>query len=81
MCNSFREQLMKRAAKIRSHVRKRHFREAKQPKLLTITEIYQIHLLHKENPVEWTVEKLSESFPATPAVILVRFSIYLLLKI
>lgn len=37
-----------------------------EPSFLTFAEKEQIKHLHKSNPYEWTVEKLSESFPGLP---------------
>ncbi|KAI5698225.1 hypothetical protein M8J75_003857 [Diaphorina citri] len=65
-----REKLLRRRVKEKAAIKKKHFKEAKQPALLTITEIYQIKLLHEQEPSEWTPQKLSLSFPATPSVIL-----------
>ncbi|XP_043481953.1 uncharacterized protein LOC122511022 [Leptopilina heterotoma] len=40
-----------------------------EPSFLTFAEKEQIKLLHRNNPDEWTIEKLSESFPALPSTI------------
>ena len=40
-----------------------------EPSFLTFAEKEEIKSLHERNPHEWTVEKLSESFPALPATI------------
>uniref|UniRef100_A0A8D9AWL4 Neurite outgrowth-associated protein n=1 Tax=Cacopsylla melanoneura TaxID=428564 RepID=A0A8D9AWL4_9HEMI len=65
-----KEILLKRKLKERSQMRKKHFKEAKQPKLLTVTDMHQIKVLHEQDPDEWTVDKLSMSFPATPSIII-----------
>ncbi|XP_012528329.2 uncharacterized protein LOC105831947 [Monomorium pharaonis] len=49
-------------------VTQKYFKE-KEPRFLTFMERELIHKLHKHNPEEWTVEKLSESFPALPETI------------
>ncbi|XP_024888472.1 uncharacterized protein LOC112465233 [Temnothorax curvispinosus] len=41
----------------------------KEPRFLTFAENELIRKLHNHNPDEWTVEKLSESFPALPETI------------
>ncbi|KYN05654.1 PREDICTED: uncharacterized protein LOC108771456 [Cyphomyrmex costatus] len=47
---------------------KKYFKE-KEPRFLTFAEKELIHKLHNFNPEEWTIEKLSESFPALPQTI------------
>jgi len=49
-------------------VAQKSFKE-KQPRFLTFAEKKLIQKLHTFNPEEWTVEKLSESFPALPETI------------
>lgn len=46
----------------------KYFKE-KEPRFLTYAEKELIRKLHQSNPDEWTVEKLSNSFPALPEVI------------
>ncbi|KAG5312140.1 NGRN protein, partial [Acromyrmex insinuator] len=46
----------------------KYFKE-KEPRFLTFAEKELIHKLHNFNPEEWTIEKLSESFPALPETI------------
>lgn len=46
----------------------KYFKE-KEPRFLTFAERELIHKLHKFNPDEWTIERLSESFPALPETI------------
>lgn len=43
------------------------------PNFLTWNDREQIKFLHRTNPEEWTLEKLSESFPALPNVISVSW--------
>lgn len=50
-------------------VKNKYFKAEKQPNLLTWAEKEQIRYLHKEQPDEWTIEKLAESFPATEETI------------
>lgn len=49
--------------------KKKYFSPPKDPNLLTYMEQQMIRQLHKSDPATWTVEKLSEGFPATPAMI------------
>ena len=41
-----------------------------QPNLLTWMEKEMIKYLHKDDPKEWTIDRLAESFPATGSVVL-----------
>ncbi|XP_037946505.1 uncharacterized protein LOC119678634 [Teleopsis dalmanni] len=50
-------------------VKHKYFREQKLPNLLTYAEKEQIRLLHTRDPEEWSVERLTESFPATEDII------------
>lgn len=50
-------------------VANKYFKETKDPNFLTSIEKHKIRELHKNNPEEWTVERLSESFPALPETI------------
>jgi neugrin len=54
-------------------VGKKYFKE-RTPNFLTYSEKEQIRTLHEKDPEMWTIEKLSESFPADP------FTINLILK-
>lgn len=47
-------------------IKHKYFRDAKLPNLLLYAEKEQMRLLHERNGDEWTVERLAESFPATP---------------
>ncbi|XP_076290963.1 uncharacterized protein LOC143214154 [Lasioglossum baleicum] len=49
-------------------VKSKYFKEMK-PKFLTFMEKDQIQKLHESDPVEWTPETLSKSFPALPETI------------
>lgn len=49
-------------------VRGKYFKEV-EPNFLTYVEKDQIRKLHREDPDEWTPERLSESFPALPHTI------------
>ncbi|KAG5895277.1 hypothetical protein JTB14_015143 [Gonioctena quinquepunctata] len=50
-------------------VQKKYFKE-KYPNFLTWHDKEQIKYLHSTDPKEWTVEKLSESFPALPEIVI-----------
>lgn len=47
----------------------KYFKKNKDPNFLTSVEKDQILKLHRSNPEEWTVEMLSQSFPALPDTI------------
>nr|XP_033342396.1 uncharacterized protein LOC117229755 [Megalopta genalis] len=49
-------------------VKRKYFKEV-EPKFLTFMEKDQIRKLHQSDPMEWTPEKLSMSFPALPETI------------
>lgn len=49
-------------------VKRKYFKE-KMPNFLTYSEKQQIKYLHTTDPEIWTIEKLSEGFPALPATI------------
>lgn len=49
--------------------KKNFFPEPKSPNLLTWTEKEVMRHLHRTEPGEWTPEKLSECFPATPYIV------------
>lgn len=46
-------------------VASKYFKQ-QEPSFLTFIEKHQIQKLHKSDPEEWTVQRLSESFPALP---------------
>ncbi|EDW59429.1 neugrin [Drosophila virilis] len=50
-------------------IKHKYFRDAKLPNLLLYAEKEQMRLLHERDPDEWSVERLAESFPATPAIV------------
>ncbi|XP_068157687.1 uncharacterized protein [Drosophila tropicalis] len=50
-------------------IKHKYFRDAKLPNLLLHAEKEQMRLLHERDPDEWTIERLAESFPATPDVV------------
>lgn len=50
-------------------IRHKYFKSPKSPNMLTWAEKEHIRNLHKEDPDEWSAERLSESFPATQDVI------------
>ncbi|KAG5673568.1 hypothetical protein PVAND_003606 [Polypedilum vanderplanki] len=47
----------------------RKYFKSKCPNFLTFSEKEQIRDLHSRDPYEWTIDKLSESFPADPLTI------------
>lgn len=49
-------------------VKRKYFKE-KYPNFLTYAEKEQIKLLHERDHEEWTIEKLSESFPASSDIV------------
>lgn len=53
---------------LKQQIVQKYFKE-KQPRFLTFAEKELICKLHRFNPDEWTVERLSESFPALPETI------------
>lgn len=56
-------------------VKEKYFKQ-KLPNFLTWNDKEQIRLLHKADPEKWSVEKLSECFPALPDVIAVSWILY-----
>lgn len=50
-------------------IEKKYFKKEKQPNLLTWAEKEQIRHLNKQEPEDWTVERLAESYPATEEII------------
>lgn len=50
-------------------IQKKVYPKPPNPNLLTWMEKEMIRYLHRMDPEEWSHERLSESFPATPAVI------------
>lgn len=56
-------------------VKQKYFKE-KYPNFLTWNDKEQIRYLHKTNPDEWTIEKLSDGFPALPETIKVILVLY-----
>lgn len=51
-------------------IRQKYFKTLKTPNMLTWAEKEHIRNLHKEDPAEWSAERLAEAFPATQEVIL-----------
>ncbi|KAH8417419.1 hypothetical protein KR222_011587, partial [Zaprionus bogoriensis] len=50
-------------------IKHKYFRDAKLPNLLLYAEKEQMRLLHERDSDEWSVERLAESFPATPDIV------------
>ncbi|KAL0102358.1 hypothetical protein PUN28_018702 [Cardiocondyla obscurior] len=63
-----REMQIKKERLKQQIVIQKYFKE-KEPRFLTFAEKELIKKLHTFNPEEWTIEKLSESFPALPETI------------
>lgn len=49
-------------------VQQKYFKE-KIPNFLTYNDKLQIKYLHRTDPEQWTVQKLSDSFPALPNIV------------
>lgn len=47
-------------------VKKKYFPDPREPNLLTWIEKQLVRKLHKEDPLTWTSDELSECFPVTP---------------
>lgn len=60
------EMLKKKDMLKKQIVKQKYFKE-NTPNLLTWSEKEQIRYLHNKDPVGWTLEKLSDSFPMTVA--------------
>lgn len=58
-----------RNVNIKTQMTLKKFIKDVEPSFLTFAEKEQIRLLHRNNPNEWTIENLSESFPALPHTI------------
>uniref|UniRef100_A0A1I8PP10 Uncharacterized protein n=1 Tax=Stomoxys calcitrans TaxID=35570 RepID=A0A1I8PP10_STOCA len=66
----FEQELEDHKDRIRKFVVKsKYFRDAKLPNFLTYAEKQQIKHLHESDSEQWTVEALSESFPANCEII------------
>ncbi|XP_020811274.1 uncharacterized protein LOC110186432 [Drosophila serrata] len=64
------QELQKHRDRIRQFmIKHKYFRDAKLPNLLLHAEKEQMRLLHERDPEEWSVERLAESFPATPDIV------------
>lgn len=63
-----REMVLKKERLKYQIVKQKYFKE-KFPNFLTWNDKEQIKFLHNKDPEEWTVEKLSESFPALPETV------------
>lgn len=64
------EELKLRREQLKYHItKKKYFRTEKQPNFLTWAEKENIRFLHKQDPNDWSPQRLSESFPATEEVI------------
>lgn len=50
-------------------VRRKYFKPTEKMNFLTFAEKEQIRNLHKDDPIEWPIERLVESYPATYEII------------
>lgn len=66
---------LKELEKHKHAVIRKHFKEEKLPNMLTYGEKQQMKRLHFDDPDLWTVDKLASSFPASPAIVQVRYLI------
>ncbi|XP_015603532.1 uncharacterized protein LOC107271719 [Cephus cinctus] len=62
-------ELKRNKERLKLNITARKYINEKQPSFLTTGEKQQIRILHEQDPVEWTPEKLSDSFPALPETI------------
>lgn len=69
MHQSFFREMQSRKERLKQQIVIQKYFKEKEPRFLTFAEKELICKLHKSNPDEWTVEKLSESFPALPETI------------
>lgn len=58
-----------RKERLKNQIVKQKYFKTKYPNFLTWNDKEQIKYLHSTNPEEWTIDRLSESFPALPGVI------------
>lgn len=65
----FRQTEQERERLKRHIVKQKYFKTEKQPNFLTWAEKEQIRQLHGSDAVEWSTEKLTQSFPAPETVI------------
>ncbi|KAH8284363.1 hypothetical protein KR018_010185 [Drosophila ironensis] len=66
----FEQEMQQQRDRVRQlMIRHKYFREAKLPNLLFHAEKEQMRLLHERDPEEWSIERLAESFPATPEIV------------
>ncbi|KYM78375.1 hypothetical protein ALC53_11030 [Atta colombica] len=64
----YKREMQNRKERFKQQIVQKYFKE-KEPRFLTFAEKELIQKLHNFNPEEWTIEKLSESFPALPETI------------
>ncbi|XP_065226412.1 uncharacterized protein LOC135849767 [Planococcus citri] len=51
-----------------NNIKRKYFMEPKLPNMVLYCEKQDMKLLHENDPENWDVEKLSESFPVTPEI-------------
>lgn len=69
------EEMKAQHEQLKYHITKQKYFKEKYPNFLTWHDKEQIKYLHSSDPEEWTIEKLSEGFPALPEVISVSKSL------
>lgn len=75
----YQEELEARREQLKYFIVKEKYFKEKMPNFLTYNDKLQIKYLHNTDPEQWTVERLSEAFPALPDVI--KVSVLILLTI
>ncbi|RUS90229.1 hypothetical protein EGW08_002010 [Elysia chlorotica] len=64
--SKFTQSLVKEQAAVkRQTIKKRHFKTAPSPNLLTWAAKEQMRFLHRSNPEDWTIDSLTEHFPVS----------------
>ncbi|XP_012216199.2 neugrin isoform X1 [Linepithema humile] len=62
-------EMQRQKEKLKQQITAQKYFTENEPRFITFAERELIHKLHRSNPEEWTVNKLSESFPALPGTI------------
>ncbi|KYN20731.1 hypothetical protein ALC57_06637 [Trachymyrmex cornetzi] len=65
----YEREMQSRKERLKQQIVVQKYFKEKEPRFLTFAEKELIHKLRNFNPEEWTIEKLSESFPALPETI------------
>lgn len=61
--------MQRKKEKLKQQITAQKYFTESEPRFITFAEKELINKLHKSNPEEWTIDKLSESFPALPGTI------------